>query len=268
VNTGDFGNTNGQLAKGIPMHREQKANSQQPEADNRNQETFFNLIQKLDNTQATVRFRISSIEPNLLTDEIISFAAQSKKFVTHFHIPLQSGSDKILGLMKRRYRKQLYVSRVEKIKSLMPYACIGCDVIVGFPGETEKDFLETYQFINSLDISYLHVFTYSERPDTAAISLDRIVPVSERRKRNRMLRILSEKKLQNFYRENEGRIVNVLWETENHPDALGGMMAGYSENYLRVKIPFDAELVNSISEIKFSSCETKRKDELELEIRN
>ncbi|HLG34227.1 MAG TPA: tRNA (N(6)-L-threonylcarbamoyladenosine(37)-C(2))-methylthiotransferase MtaB [Bacteroidia bacterium] len=232
VNTGDFGNKNWQLAK----DNWRKANPQQ-------QETFLDLIQELENIHADVRFRISSIEPNLLTDEIIYFVAQSEKFVPHFHIPLQSGSDKILGLMRRRYRKELYVSRIEKIKSLMSHACIGCDVIVGFPGETQDDFLETYQFINSLDISYLHVFTYSERPDTDAILLDGIVPVQERRKRNRMLRILSEKKLNRFSKENEGRTVSVLWEAEND----NGVMNGYSENYLRVKVPYDLSLVNTIT---------------------
>ena len=207
------------------------------------------MIQALDTISADVRFRISSIEPNLLTDKIISFVAQSEKIVPHFHIPLQSGSDKILGLMKRRYSKELYASRVEKIKSLMPHASIGCDVITGFPGETEKDFLETYQLINSLPVSYLHVFTYSERPGTGAISFDGIVPVRERRKRNQMLRILSEKKLQSFYRDCEGRVVKVLWETADD----NGMMSGYSENYLRMKIPYDAQLLNTITAIKFSN---------------
>ncbi|MBK5285905.1 MAG: tRNA (N(6)-L-threonylcarbamoyladenosine(37)-C(2))-methylthiotransferase MtaB [Bacteroidia bacterium] len=238
VNTGDFG----------------KNDSSEDKTEN-----FFQIICALDLLNFPVRFRISSIEPNLLTDEIISFVAQSEKFVPHFHIPLQSGSNKILGLMSRRYRKELYSSRVEKIKSLMPQACIGCDVIVGFPGEMEADFLETYQFINALDISYLHVFTYSERPDTAAITLEDIVPIVERRKRNQMLRILSEKKLKNFYRQNEGRNVNVLWETENK----NGIMEGYSENYLRVKISFDNELVNSITRLKFSSCEQDRKKEFQ-----
>jgi threonylcarbamoyladenosine tRNA methylthiotransferase MtaB len=222
VNTGDFGNAD-------------------------TGENFFQLIEALDTIDHPIRFRISSIEPNLLTDEIISFVAGSEKFVPHFHIPLQSGSDKILARMRRRYRKELYVSRVEKIKSLMPHACIGCDVIVGFPGETQEDFLETYQFLNSLDVSYLHVFTYSERPDTAAISFEGIVPMSERKKRNRMLRILSEKKLNQFYGENEGRTVSVLWEEENDK----GMMSGYSENYLRVKAPYDARMVNSLTQYLF-----------------
>jgi threonylcarbamoyladenosine tRNA methylthiotransferase MtaB len=227
VNTGDFGNAT--------------------------RENFLQLVRALDTIKHSVRFRISSIEPNLLTDEIISFVAQSEKFVPHFHMPLQSGSDKILGLMRRRYRKELYVSRVEKIKSLMSYACIGCDVIVGFPGETQEDFLETYQFINSLDISYLHVFTYSERPDTAAITYDGCVPMNERRKRNRMLRILSEKKLNQFYGENEGRTTNVLWEAENE----NGMMSGYSENYLRVKMPYHEMFVNRVTGIIFRNTYTE-----------
>jgi len=210
-------------------------------------EDFFHLISSLDVIKYPVRFRISSIEPNLLTDEIIYFVAHSEKFVPHFHLPLQSGSDKILGLMRRRYRKDLYASRVKKIKSLMPHACVGCDVIVGFPGETRDDFLETYSFINALDLSYLHVFTYSERPETAAISLEGIIPMNERRKRNRMLRILSEKKQRQFYSQNEGRTVHVLWEEENRK----GIMSGYSENYLRVKIPFVRELTNTISKIEF-----------------
>ncbi len=223
VNTGDFGKNNS--------------------------ETFFGLIKELDKINADIRFRISSIEPNLLTDEIISFVAGSEKFVPHFHIPLQSGSDKILGLMRRRYRKSLYESRVSRIKELMPYACIGCDVIVGFPGETENDFLETYRFINELDISYLHVFTYSERPDTPAIHLEGAVPVSERKRRNKMLRILSEKKQHAFYKMNEGRVVHVLWEHENRD----GMMEGYSENYVRVKAEYDSELANTVTELKLEN---------------
>ncbi len=196
VNTGDFGKNNS--------------------------ETFFDLIKELDKINADIRFRISSIEPNLLTYDIISFVASSEKFVPHFHIPLQSGSDKILGLMRRRYRKSLYESRIARIKKLMPYACIGCDVIAGFPGETENDFMETYRFLNELDISYLHVFTYSERPDTPAIHLEDAVPVAERKRRNKMLRILSEKKQHAFYRKNEGRVVNFLWEHEKQ----NGMMEG------------------------------------------
>jgi threonylcarbamoyladenosine tRNA methylthiotransferase MtaB len=223
VNTGDFGKNNA--------------------------ETFFDLIKELDKIPGDVRFRISSIEPNLLTDEIISFVVGSQKFVPHFHLPLQSGSDKILGLMRRRYRKSLYESRVKQIKELMPHACIGADVIVGFPGETEDDFMETYKFLHALDISYLHVFTYSERPDTTAIHMEDVVPVQERKKRNKMLRILSEKKQNAFYRSNEGRTVNVLWEHENR----NGMMEGYSENYIRVKGDYNADFENSISEVRLEN---------------
>lgn len=225
VNTGDFGTNNS--------------------------ETFLGLIKALDKINADVRFRISSIEPNLLTDEIISFVADSEKFVPHFHIPLQSGSDKILGLMRRRYRKSLYESRVERIKELMPHACIGCDVIVGFPGETENDFMETYRFINEFGISYLHVFTYSERRDTPAIQMEGAVPMPERKRRNKILRILSEKKQDAFYRANEGRIVMVLWEHESR----NGMMEGYSENYVRVKAEYDSGLVNSINAVRLINFE-------------
>ncbi len=225
VNTGDFGKNNS--------------------------ETFFDLIKELDKISADVRFRISSIEPNLLTDEIISFVAGSQKFVPHFHIPLQSGSDKILALMRRRYRKALYESRVRLIKELMPHACMGADVIVGFPGETEDDFMETYRFLHEMDISYLHVFTYSERPDTAAIHMEDVVSITERKKRNKMLRILSEKKQNAFYRTNEGRTVNVLWEHENR----NGMMEGYSENYIRVKADYNAEFKNFISEVRLENLQ-------------
>lgn len=235
VNTGDFGSKE-PLAD---FSREPKAKSQRPE-------TFLDLIKELDKHPADIRFRISSIEPNLLTDEIISFVAGSEKFVPHFHIPLQSGSDKILGLMRRRYRKSLYESHVARIKELMPHACIGCDVIVGFPGETESEFLETYRFINELDISYLHVFTYSERPGTPAIYMEGAVPVSERKRRNKMLRILSEKKQHAFYKINEGRTVNVLWEHENR----NGIMEGYSENYIRVKAEYNSEFVNALTGVK------------------
>lgn len=160
----------------------------------KNRETdFFSLVKELDKVDGIERFRISSIEPNLLTDEIITFVSTSEKFVPHFHIPLQSGSDKILGLMRRRYKRNLYVERINKIKSVMPDACIGVDVIVGFPGETESDFMDTYKFLTDLDISYLHVFTYSERENTDAALLKDVVPMHERKRRNKMLRILSEK---------------------------------------------------------------------------
>ena len=170
--------------------------------DGKREERFIDLIQALDEVDGIDRFRISSIEPNLLTDEIIEFVAQFKKFVPHFHIPLQSGSNKILKLMKQRYLRELYADRVTKIKSLMPYACIGVDVIVGFPGETHEDFLETYQFLNELNISYLHVFTYSERENTLAATFADSVPRQQRADRSKMLHILSDKKRRRFYEEN------------------------------------------------------------------
>lgn len=177
-------------------------------------ENFLELIHALDEVQGIERIRISSIEPNLLTDEIIDFVTHSKRFVPHFHIPLQSGSDKILKSMRRRYLRELYEKRVAKIKSSMPHGCIGVDVIVGFPGETEKDFLETYDFLNQLDISYLHVFTYSERLNTDAVEMEGTVPIQERKRRNKMLRILSEKKLRHFYAQHEGTNRPVLFEHE------------------------------------------------------
>lgn len=207
--------------------------------------TFPELIAQLDEEAKVKRMRISSIEPNLLKDEIIEITAKATKFVPHFHIPLQSGSDKILGLMKRRYRSDLYKNRVEKIKSMMPHACIGVDVIVGFPGETEEEFLKTYDFIQSLPVSYLHVFTYSERDNTEAVGMPGVVAISERKRRNKMLRILSEKKRMAFYNENLGSTRPVLWEAENKE----GMMQGYTDNYIRVSHPYDKELVNQITEV-------------------
>lgn len=215
------------------------------------EETFIELIRELDEVEGIERFRISSIEPNLLTDEVIRFVAASKRFAPHFHIPLQSGSDRILKLMRRRYLREVYTSRVATIKSLMPHCCIGVDVIVGFPGETEADFLETYEFLNTLDISYLHVFTYSERPNTDAAAMKGVVPVNERRRRNKMLRILSEKKLQHFYRQHHGSVRPVLFEHENR----GGFMHGYSDNYVKVSVPYDEKLSNSIVQIRLG--ETK-----------
>ena len=188
------------------------------------------------------RFRISSIEPNLLKDQIIDFVAKSKKFVPHFHIPLQSGSNVLLKLMKRRYHKELYADRINKIKTLMPDCCIGVDVIVGFPGETDELFLETYNYLNELDLSYLHVFTYSERDNTEAIDLPNQVSIVERKRRNKMLRILSAKKLRLFYEQQKGKILSVIFENENKK----GFMYGFTQNYVKVKYPFDETLCNSI----------------------
>jgi len=204
--------------------------------------TFLDLIIALDEVKGIERFRISSIEPNLLKDQIIDFVAKSKKFVPHFHIPLQSGSNVLLKLMKRRYHKELYADRINKIKTLMPDCCIGVDVIVGFPGETDELFLETYNYLNELDLSYLHVFTYSERDNTEAIDLPNQVPIVERKRRNKMLRILSAKKLRLFYEQQKGKILSVIFENENKK----GFMYGFTQNYVKVKYPFDETLCNSI----------------------
>lgn len=215
-------------------------------AENGNRITsFYDLVQALENTQADVRFRISSIEPNLLKNEIIECVAGSKKFVPHFHIPLQSGSDDILKKMRRRYLSDLYTDRVANIKSLMPHCCIGVDVITGFPGETDEHFNETYKFLNELDISYLHVFTYSERANTMAAESADAVSMEVRRKRNRMLQILSEKKLRHFYEQNIGSQRTVLFESE-HKD---GYLYGYTDNYLRVKTAFNESLANSTTKV-------------------
>ena len=203
-------------------------------------ENFTGLIRRLDECEGIERFRISSIEPNLLKDEIIQFVAQSKKFVPHFHIPLQSGNDKILGLMRRRYRRDLYVERINRIRELIPDACIGADVITGFPGETDEDFLQTYEFLVLLDVNYLHVFTYSERDNTDAILLPSVVPVATRKERNKRLRILSEKKIQQFYASNLGKEKTVLFESAKHDQ----QMHGYTENYVKVSADFDPALIN------------------------
>lgn len=209
---------------------------------------FFELIQALDDITCIERFRISSIEPNLLRQEIIDFVAHSKRFVPHFHIPLQSGSDKILKLMRRRYLTALYRDRVLAIKKQMPFCCIGVDVIVGFPGEAEEDFLETYQFLNELDISYLHVFPYSERDNTKAVTMDNAVSQKERIKRARMLRILSEKKLRSFYSQHLGKTATVLFEyEENH-----GTIEGFTENYIRVQLPYQEGLANTLCKVVLS----------------
>src|SRR5690606_3349991 len=209
---------------------------------------FIDLVKALDAVETVSRFRISSIEPNLLTDEIIAFVAQSKRFVPHFHIPLQSGSNRILGLMRRRYRRELYADRVARIKELMPDCCIGVDVIVGFPGETREDFLETYQFLNGLDISYLHVFTYSERENTIAAQMEGAVPGAQRGERSKMLHILSDKKRRAFYQTQLDKEGDVLFES----DVKDGYMHGFSRNYVKVRTPYDPLLVNETVTVKFT----------------
>ena len=214
-------------------------------------ENFFDLIQALDKVEGINRYRISSIEPNLLSNEIIEFVAQSDKFMPHFHIPLQAGSNKILKAMRRKYKKELYVERVQKIKTLMPNACIGVDVIVGFPGETEDDFLETYHFLNELDISYFHVFTYSERKNTTAIKMDGVVEKAERSKRSKMLHILSDKKKRAFYQQQLGKSYEVLFEAEQHENFLNG----FTENYVKVKVPYSKALVNQIKTVTLANVD-------------
>lgn len=216
-----------------------------------NDETFYSLVQQLDTIPGIHRYRISSIEPNLLNKDIIEFVSQSQKFAPHFHIPLQSGNNKILKLMRRRYVRELYAQKVAAIKEIMPHACIGVDVIVGFPQETDEDFLDTYNFINELDVSYLHVFPYSERPNTTAIRLDGIVPQKERNRRVEMLRILSEKKRRNFYQQHIGNTFEVLFEAEEN----GGMMHGFTENYIKVKTPYDPLLVNEVVQMKLTAID-------------
>lgn len=212
----------------------------------KHEHTFLDLVKELNRVDGIDRIRISSIEPNLLKDETIDLVAQSESFVPHFHIPLQSGSDELLKKMKRRYLIGLYRNRVSKIREVMPDACIGVDVIVGFPGETEELFMETYRFLNDLPISYLHVFTYSERENTEAAEMDGAVPVGERKKRNKMLRILSEKKRMEFYRSQLGKTLPVLWEHEDRD----GMMFGFTENYVRVKKAYDPASANQIEMLK------------------
>ncbi len=210
--------------------------------DGKRVERFADLVMALDEVEGIDRFRISSIEPNLLTNEIIDFVARSKRFVPHFHIPLQSGSNTILRKMGRRYLRELYEDRVSKIKTLLPQACIGVDVIVGFPGETDELFLETYNFLNELNISYLHVFTYSERVNTRAVDMEGVVPMKKRNERSKMLRILSEKKRRKFYEENLGQTFTVLFEE----DIEDGMMHGFTENYIRVAAKYDPILINEL----------------------
>jgi threonylcarbamoyladenosine tRNA methylthiotransferase MtaB len=229
VNLGDFGKT--------------------ADGNERTEENFFQLIQQLEKIDEVERWRISSIEPNLLTNDIISFVANSDRFMPHFHIPLQSGSDKILKLMRRKYLRKLYEDRIEFIKQVMPHACVGVDVIVGFPGETQEQFLETYDFINGLDVSYLHVFTYSERANTRALNIKPIVPQADRKERNKMLRILSEKKRHKFYSEHLNTERKALFESEND----SGIMYGFTDNYVKVAVPFNEQLVNTIQTVSLDS---------------
>ncbi|WP_114784001.1 tRNA (N(6)-L-threonylcarbamoyladenosine(37)-C(2))-methylthiotransferase MtaB [Botryobacter ruber] len=226
VNTGDFGLQDGKRV-----------------------ETFYQLVQELETVEGIERFRISSIEPNLLSNDIISVVAQSKRFMPHFHVPLQSGSNKILKLMRRRYQRELYADRVATIKALMPHCCIGVDVIVGFPGETEEDFLESYNFLNELDVSYLHVFPYSERENTLAPGMGGKVSIKDRNRRADMLRILSEKKKRHFYEQNIGREFTVLFED----DVKDGLMEGFTENYVRVVAKYDPVLVNETKHVRLTS---------------
>jgi threonylcarbamoyladenosine tRNA methylthiotransferase MtaB len=209
-------------------------------------ENFFSLIKELENVNGIHRYRISSIEPNLLTNEIIEHVANSDQFMPHFHIPLQSGSNKILGLMRRRYKRELYAERVALIKTLMPHCCIGVDVIVGFPGETDEDFKETFDFLHSLDISYLHVFTYSERDNTHALSIKPAVPMNLRHERNKSLRNLSYMKMQYFTEQHNGQTRKVLFEGH----VRGGMMEGYTDNYIKITTPHREEWVNEIVDWK------------------
>jgi len=232
VNIGDFGNGT-EVIEGIRPKKEA---------------LFIDLIRELDKVEGIDRFRISSIEPNLLTNEIIEFVAKSERFVPHFHIPLQSGNNKQLRQMRRRYKRELYADRVATIRQLMPHCCIGVDVIVGFPGETDEDFKETYRFIQELDISYLHVFTYSERANTLAAEMDNVVPVHVRRERNEMLRILSEKKRRHFYNQHLGDNAVALLEGKN----INGKMTGFTQNYIKVAVDYNEALINQLTPVKLN----------------
>jgi threonylcarbamoyladenosine tRNA methylthiotransferase MtaB len=214
----------------------------------KHEHTFLDLVKALDEVEGIERLRISSIEPNLLKNETIEFVAQSRTFVPHFHIPLQSGSNEILGKMKRRYQREIYTDRVATIRKLMPHACIGVDVIVGFPGESDEHFLETYNYLNELDISYLHVFTYSERDNTEAVLMSEVVPTNVRSKRSKMLRGLSVKKRRAFYESQIGSTHKVLFESENKE----GYIHGFTENYVKVKTPWNPELANTLHEINLT----------------
>lgn len=217
----------------------------------KHEHTFLDLVKALDEVEGIERLRISSIEPNLLKNETIDFVSKSRTFVPHFHIPLQSGSDAILKKMKRRYLREVYTDRVTRIREVMPHACIGVDVIVGFPGETDEHFLETYHFLNDLDISYLHVFTYSERDNTEAVVMDGVVPSNVRSKRSKMLRGLSVKKRRAFYESQIGSNRTVLFESENKE----GYIHGFTENYVKVKTPWNPELVNTLHDIKLTKID-------------
>lgn len=217
----------------------------------KHEHTFLELVQELDKVNGIHRLRISSIEPNLLKDETIEFVSNSETFVPHFHIPLQSGSDDLLKRMKRRYLRKTYTDRVARIKETMPNACIGVDVIVGFPGETDEHFLETYNYLNDLDISYLHVFTYSERANTEAVLMDGVVPKKVRAKRSKMLRGLSAKKRRAFYETQIGNTLTVLFESENKE----GYIHGFTENYVKVKTPWNPELVNTLHEVALTKID-------------
>jgi threonylcarbamoyladenosine tRNA methylthiotransferase MtaB len=227
--------------------------------DGKRKEKFIDLIKALDEVEGIERFRISSIEPNLLSTEVITFVSQSKRFVPHFHVPLQSGSDKILQRMNRRYLSDLYKERVHTIKSLMPHCGIGVDVITGFPGETEEDFLETYQFLNELDVSYLHVFTYSERANTQALEMDGVVSLKDRQKRSKMLRALSEKKKRYFYEQHVDQMQTVLFED----DVEDGHMHGFTENYIRIKAKYDPVLINEMKVVKMARVDASGLMEVE-----
>jgi len=229
VNLGDFGNGT-EVIEGTRPRKEA---------------LFADLVCELDAVADIARFRISSIEPNLLTEEIIEFVAKSQRFMPHFHVPLQSGNDKQLREMRRRYRRELYAERVAAIRRTMPHACIGCDVIVGFPGESEADFLETYQFVQNLEVSYLHVFTYSERANTPAAEMSGAVPVEERRRRNQALRGLSEMKRRAFYSAHSNTVRLVLLEQHKKT----GLMTGFTDNYVKVEVPFEAGRINTIAPV-------------------
>lgn len=233
VNIGDFGNGT-EVIEGAKPKKEA---------------LFIDLIRELDHVEGIERFRISSIEPNLCTDEIIGFVAGSRRFAPHFHLPLQSGNDKQLQQMRRRYRRDLYADRVAAIKRVMPHCCIGVDVIVGFPGETEEDFLETYHFLQALDVSYLHVFTYSERANTPAAEMEGVVPMHERRRRNDMLAILSEKKRRHFYEQYLGQTRPVLFEHSKTP----GRVSGFTDNYIKIEAELEEVWINHVAPLSLQS---------------